>query len=1145
MLEHELDLGITHTGYRLTNFQLFNWGTFHEHTVQLSLDGENSLLTGANGSGKTTLVDAMLTLLVPREYRTYNLSSGQEGKDGRSEESYVLGAYSTTKSESDYAANKEYLRDKSCHSIILGQFDNEHAKSPLTLMQIRYFTVSGSMQKLFVICEGAMSLEAMNAKGVMFDTSNTWKNRFRAAFGSSTLLFFDTFKGYSTEFASRVGFRDREKALRIFSQTVGMKDLSNLNEFIRTRMLCEMDMVGEFKKTLENFNTLMETKHLIEKDEEQIRQLRLISEKALEYTQFDKQVLSIQTEQQTLPLWEGFVANRFLEKALEQLEVEFDETDTQLQETRRELEIVYETVKEISETLRVDERFQREDRLKKERALLTGQLTTTKTALGHYIRSAETLHLPFPTDALTFKENTTHIENLLESIHTSMERLEDDHEYQANLYRESEADRKEIALQLDALGNRESNIPYRYIQIRSQMCSDLQIQEDQLPFLGELVQILQVSLSQSSAIASLLRPLALSLLVYPHQVRQVSMWLWERETELSLELIVIKEGRQNAEEIIERDQLHFLEDEEELFFDEESVPDRLDLMLEVKPSCPFGDFIRQLLREKVPYYLKETLQQVLDDDASFSSQALAHTMQGLAKGATKLKEEVDILGWDTKEKKAHLKEKLQQLEDGCKQIQSVIEDLRREKKRLETQKSAGIRLGEFVKFEEIDTQSLQKRIDTLDDQLILLHEEMTDISSLQKELVRYKAQGDKLEDKRDTLNSNRGVILAKLERGRDDQEIYADQLSAFDLSHYQDQIEKVRVHHHLPKEFTDLQSIKKVRAELMNELDEQYKKAEAQKEEAKRKVELSMNSFIHPNAKLTQMFGTWTGEVSDFPPTIEALDMYQSMLQMLETEDLPRYKQQFASMRLRHMKSDIIDFNAALHRWEKQIKENIKELNESLQSITYQSQPETRIRLTANRARDGEIRAFSSMLLASIPDAGTEEHEKEEANQRFFEATKKLLLTLQEDEVFCKKVLDVRRWFVFAVEEYDAQTQKQVRYYQDSAGISGGQKAKLAYTILAAAIAHQFDVFDSSNVSRSFRFVIVDEAFSKSDDDNSRYAMDLFEKMDLQLMVVTPKDKVNLVEPYIQSVQVTVCNDGQHSFVHSLTKESLQKQLGR
>ena len=1145
MLEHELDLGITHTGYRLTHFQLFNWGTFHEHTVQLSLGGENSLLTGANGSGKTTLVDALLTLLVPREYRTYNLSSGQEGKDGRSEESYVLGAYSTTKSESDYAANKEYLRDKSCHSIILGQFDNEHAKTPLTLMQIRYFTPSLSMQKLFVICEGELSLESMNDKGVMFDASNTWKNRFRAAFSPSTILFFDTFKGYSTEFASRVGFRDREKALRIFSQTVGMKDLSNLNEFIRTRMLCEMDMVGEFKKTLENFNTLMETKHLIEKDEEQIKQLRLINEKALEYHAYNTQVLSIQTEQQTLPLWEGMIANRFLEKEIDHLEVEFDETDTQLQGVRKELEKVKETILEISETLRVDERFQREERLKKERALLTNQLTSTKTALAHYMRASETLHLSMPLDELGFKKNEKHISSLLETIHDSMERLEDDHEYQANLFRESEADLKEITLQLDALGNRESNIPYRYIQLRSQLCNDLQIPEDQLPFVGELVQILEISLPHSAAIASLLRPLALSLLVYPHQVRQVSKWLWEHETELSLELIVIKEGRQNTEQIIERDQLSFLEDEEELFFDEERAPNRLDLMLEVKPSCPFGDFIRQLLTEKFSFSLKESLQQVLDDDASFANQALAHTAQGLSKGATKHKEEVDILGWDTKEKKAHLKEIRKQLEDGCKEIQSVIDDIRREKKRLENQKSACIRLNEFVRFEEIDTQSLQKNIDSLDDQLILLHQDMADISSLQTSLARYKAQSDKLEETRDSLNNNRGVILAKLERCQQDKEIYADQLTAFDLTQYKDQIEKVQEKHHLPTEFLDLQAIKKVKTELMNKLTEQSRKVETQKEEAKHKVELLMNSFIHPNAKLTQMFTTWMGEVSDFPPTIEALDMYQSMLQMLENEDLPKYKQQFASMRLRHMKSDIIDFNAALHRWEKQIKENIQELNESLQSIAYQSQPETRIRLTANRARDGEIRFFNSMLIASIPNAGTEDHEKEEADQRFFEATKKLLMSLQDDEAFCKKVLDVRRWFVFAVEEYDAQTQSQVRYYQDSAGISGGQKAKLAYTILAAAIAHQFDVFDTSNVSRSFRFVIVDEAFSKSDDDNSRYAMDLFKKMDLQLMVVTPKDKVNLVEPYIKSVQVTVCNDGQHSFVHSLTKESLHKQLGR
>ncbi len=139
--------------------------------------------------------------------------------------------------------------------------------------------------------------------------------------------------------------------------------------------------------------------------------------------------------------------------------------------------------------------------------------------------------------------------------------------------------------------------------------------------------------------------------------------------------------------------------------------------------------------------------------------------------------------------------------------------------------------------------------------------------------------------------------------------------------------------------------------------------------------------------------------------------------------------------------------------------------------------------------------------------------------------------------ILLKKVLDVRKWHNYAVEEYLTETNEQYRYYADSNGISGGQKVKLAYTILAAAIAHQFDVFTINNKSKAFRFVIIDEAFSKSDDSNSKYALNLFKAMDLQLMVVTPMDKVNLVEPFIESIHVTVCDNNKYSYVHNIKKE--------
>ena len=115
------------------------------------------------------------------------------------------------------------------------------------------------------------------------------------------------------------------------------------------------------------------------------------------------------------------------------------------------------------------------------------------------------------------------------------------------------------------------------------------------------------------------------------------------------------------------------------------------------------------------------------------------------------------------------------------------------------------------------------------------------------------------------------------------------------------------------------------------------------------------------------------------------------------------------------------------------------------------------------------------------------------------------------------KVTDVRNWLEFAAEERYREDDTQKAYYSDSSGKSGGQKAKLAYTILASAIAYQYGLDQNEYRTKTFRFVVVDEAFSKSDEQNARYAMRLFEQLQLQLLVITPLDKTHVVEPFITS----------------------------
>ena len=119
----------------------------------------------------------------------------------------------------------------------------------------------------------------------------------------------------------------------------------------------------------------------------------------------------------------------------------------------------------------------------------------------------------------------------------------------------------------------------------------------------------------------------------------------------------------------------------------------------------------------------------------------------------------------------------------------------------------------------------------------------------------------------------------------------------------------------------------------------------------------------------------------------------------------------------------------------------------------------------------------------------------------------------------------------------------QVDYYSDSAGKSGGQKAKLAYTILASAIAHQYGLRDTQSGNRSFRFVVIDEAFSKLDDDNARYAMDLFDQLGLQLLVITPMQQLHIIEDHVSAYHVVVNNEsGNNSRLFNLTRDAYRER---
>jgi hypothetical protein len=126
-----------------------------------------------------------------------------------------------------------------------------------------------------------------------------------------------------------------------------------------------------------------------------------------------------------------------------------------------------------------------------------------------------------------------------------------------------------------------------------------------------------------------------------------------------------------------------------------------------------------------------------------------------------------------------------------------------------------------------------------------------------------------------------------------------------------------------------------------------------------------------------------------------------------------------------------------------------------------------------------------------------------------------------------------------------ARGRSEFEHYSDSGGKSGGQKEKLAYTILAASLAYQFGLEWGAVRSRSFRFVVIDEAFGRGSDESAQYGLKLFQQLNLQLLIVTPLQKIHIIEPFVSSVGFVHNEGGRASKLRNLSIEEYRAEPSR
>lgn len=251
-------------GFRLSTFEVFNWGTFDGQVHCFHPRGTTSLLVGENGAGKSTLVDAMLTLLVRPGVRNYNVAAGATKKE-RDERTYIRGAYDRTAGR-DEKPQIQYLRDGSgFYTALLATFASSTSGRQFTLCQVMYLTSSGDKKIYYGFDTKPRSiagdLGGMKSGGDI-----------KSAMTDRGFQVTESYKQYHGWFQRQVKFRP--KAMDIFNQTVAVKDVQRLDQFIRDHMLEKKPWNDKVSSLLQHFAELSEAHRALVQVRQQSELLR-------------------------------------------------------------------------------------------------------------------------------------------------------------------------------------------------------------------------------------------------------------------------------------------------------------------------------------------------------------------------------------------------------------------------------------------------------------------------------------------------------------------------------------------------------------------------------------------------------------------------------------------------------------------------------------------------------------------------------------------------------------------------------------------------------------------------------------------------------------------------------------------------------
>ena len=1094
--------------FRLSRLQVVNWGTFPGYR-DLPVDERGVLFTGPSGSGKSQLLDAHSVALLPFRDQRFNASADLTARGSkqaaRTIVDYVRGRWSENDDEHG-EAQARYLRGGRPTWSAVAVTYADGLGAVVTGAVVRWFPGTENdatkLQAMHLVHDGHFDLRALEA----WAQDGFRTARLQQSFPPPATAYPRSETDYTALLARRLGLGPSAKAaLSLLGKAKALKNVGDLNLFIRENMLDVPATFAAAKTMTEVFTPLDEAFRTAERAYQQQQVLSPVPAAWAGYRAASGEAATVESlESGTVDAWLRNIHVGLLEAELKAI----TEARPVLEERLADLRKRYREAR--GEFRSLDDQVRREgaelEQMERDLERASAEQGARQNAYGMYSALAERAGLAPAQDQDAFLADRTALPGLLKTLTAQRDDLQPKRREATLAAGQAAALHRDKAAELARLRATGALVPPGALRRRAEIAQANDIDPAALPYAAELIDVAPGEERWRPAAEKVLRGFGLRLLV-PQDLRdKVAAYVDEHDMRGIVDYSIVTGVSAHQPR---------------------PAPGSLAAKLTVAPGHAAGQWLLAQVATQFSHACVENA-------AGLEGHALAVTVSGTVRQRGNHYRKDDrpeltspsswMLGGSAAAKTGALEAEIVRLEAEARAAADAEAGVEGQWQAVASALDAANQLQGYASWTDLDYRDSARKANSLAERLTAARASNVNLQDLsgkrdaaedawQSLGLACKGAEQRIEDA-----GTRAIALAgDLEREQDDAREVDDQARDY-LAGACDSLQMPATADEMPR----------LRRDLAAELAARKKAATQDQQSALTTLRSAIGQYL---ARWRDSAPDDTGDVERSGGDFAALH-----------EEISRRRLPEAMTRFQRMiTEDMVPSVGVLHRTIETeaaaIRTRMGTVNAGLRRAEFNEG--THLQIAWSTRPFESAREFRQAVDDLHRHAGAAQGAPEAALAQFARIRRLMARFTGEDAESARwreTVLDVRLSYTFYGRE-EGPDGSTLHTYRNTAAGSGGEQEKLVAFCLAAALSYSLGDAATGAEPR-FAPLMLDEAFSKSDETFASQALAAFDEFGFQLIMAAPIRMAGVLEPFIGQavlVEKRIMPDGARSAAASAT----------